>query len=99
MQRADLEASFLRWPSHEAFPIKIAGRAHDELGCRRAPESNGRMFPIHHVLPQSLARHPVINFLANRFNIDGIRNRMALPATQELADDLKSSPHSGGHLG
>lgn len=56
------------------------------------------MFPIHHVLPQSLARHPVINFLANRFNIDGIRNRMALPATQNLADDLKSSPHSGGHL-
>ena len=56
------------------------------------------MFPIHHVLPQFLARHPVINFLANRFNIDGIRNRMALPATQELADDLKSSPHSGGHL-
>lgn len=57
------------------------------------------MFPIHHVLPQHLASHPVINFLANRFDIDGIRNRMALPATQGLADDLKSSPHSGGHLG
>ncbi|MET4388071.1 hypothetical protein ABIB73_003833 [Bradyrhizobium sp. F1.4.3] len=57
------------------------------------------MFPIHHVLPQVLASHPVIYFLANRFNIDGIRNRMALPATQGLADDLKSSPHTGGHLG
>lgn len=57
------------------------------------------MFPIHHVLPQYLASHPVINFLADRFDIDGIRNRMALPATQGLADDFKSSPHTGGHLG
>ncbi|WP_271671789.1 hypothetical protein [Bradyrhizobium sp. CCBAU 51627] len=56
------------------------------------------MFPIHHILPQLLAEHPVINRLANRFDIDGIKNRMALPATQGLADDLKSSPHSGGHL-
>lgn len=57
------------------------------------------MFPIHHILPQHLASHPVINFLANRFDIDGIRNRMALPATQELSELLKSSPHTGGHLG
>lgn len=57
------------------------------------------MFPIHHVLPQHLASHRVINFLANRFDIEGIRNRMALPATQELSELLKSSPHTGGHLG
>lgn len=56
------------------------------------------MFPIHHVLPQSLGSHPVINFLANRFDINGIRNLLALPASQGLADDLKSSPHTGGHL-
>lgn len=57
------------------------------------------MFPIHHILPQLLAKHPVVKFLANRFDIEGIRNRMALPATQELSELLKSSPHTGGHLG
>ncbi|WP_244552714.1 hypothetical protein [Bradyrhizobium sp. Ghvi] len=41
----------------------------------------------------------MIEFLAHRFDINGIRNLMALPATQGLAVDLKSSPHAGGHLG
>ncbi|SFI47422.1 hypothetical protein SAMN05216525_10983 [Bradyrhizobium sp. Gha] len=40
----------------------------------------------------------VLSFLGKRFDVDGIRNRIALPATPGLADDLKSSPHSGGHL-
>jgi len=57
------------------------------------------MFPTHHVLSKSFASHRVIQFLANRFDINGIRNLMVLPATQGLADDLTSSPHTGGHLG
>jgi hypothetical protein len=57
------------------------------------------MFSTHHILPRRFASHPVIRFLTNRFNIDQIGNRMALPARQRLADKLKSSPHTGGHLG
>lgn len=56
------------------------------------------MFPIHHVLSLSLAKHPVIRELAKRFDINGIRNLMALPARQRIADNLETSPHSGGHL-
>ncbi|WP_129274806.1 hypothetical protein [Bradyrhizobium betae] len=57
------------------------------------------MFPIHHVLPQLFADHPVIELLTDRFNHDAIGNRMALPPSQGLATDLSSSPHTGGHLG
>lgn len=57
------------------------------------------MFPTHHILPQHLAKHRVVRLLASRFDVEGIRNRMALPPKQRLADDLKSSPHTGGHLG
>jgi hypothetical protein len=57
------------------------------------------MFYIHHILPQKFASHPVIYFLANRFNHDAIGNRMALPSTQGLAAEISSSPHTGGHLG
>jgi hypothetical protein len=57
------------------------------------------MFPSHHVLPQHLAGHRVIRFLADRFNIDAISNRMALPPKQSIAANLSSSPHTGGHLG
>ncbi|WBL76563.1 hypothetical protein I3J27_26515 [Bradyrhizobium xenonodulans] len=57
------------------------------------------MFPNHHVFPKHFAGHPVIDFLADRFNLDAIRNRMSLPPTQRLATDLSASPHTGGHLG
>ncbi|MFK4500990.1 hypothetical protein ABIF86_005281 [Bradyrhizobium japonicum] len=57
------------------------------------------MFQNHHVLPQHFASHPVIYFLADRFNPEAIRNRMFLPSSQGLATDLSSSPHTGGHLG
>lgn len=57
------------------------------------------MFPSHHVLPQNFADHPVVRFLADRFNIDAISNRMALPPSQWIAANLNSSPHTGGHLG
>lgn len=57
------------------------------------------MLQIHHVLSQLFASHPVIKFVADRFNHDTIGNRVALPSTQGLATDLSSSPHTGGHLG
>lgn len=57
------------------------------------------MFQNHHVLAQYFASHPVIYFLADRFNPDAISNRMFLPSRQGLATDLSSSPHTGGHLG
>jgi len=57
------------------------------------------MLPTHHVLPRHFVNHPVIQFLAGRFNHDAIGNLMALPSSQGLATDLSSSPHTGGHLG
>ncbi|RQH10417.1 AHH domain-containing protein [Bradyrhizobium sp. RP6] len=57
------------------------------------------MFQDHHVLPQQFAGHPVIRLLGKRFNIDGIRNLVTLPSRQNLATELGSSPHTGGHLG
>ncbi|ULK99373.1 AHH domain-containing protein [Bradyrhizobium sp. I71] len=57
------------------------------------------MFQDHHVLPQQFANHPVIRLLGKRFNINGIRNLVTLPSRQNLATELGSSPHTGGHLG
>jgi hypothetical protein len=57
------------------------------------------MFQNHHILLQYFRSHPVIHFLADRFNPDAIRNRMFLPSSQGGATDLTSSPHTGGHLG
>lgn len=84
---------------NQAFQIRPAGCDHQQLGCRRAPESSSCMFQNHHVLAQRFATHPVIYFLADRFNLDAISNRMFLPSRQGLATDLSSSPHTGGHLG
>lgn len=83
----------------QAFQIRPAGCDHQQLGCRPAPESSSCMFQDHHVLAQHFASHPVIYFLADRFNPDAISNRMFLPSRQGLATDLSSSPHTGGHLG
>jgi hypothetical protein len=57
------------------------------------------MFPIHHILPQSLAGHHTLGVIGNRFNVDGIKNLMALPPRQNPAQELTSSPHTGGHVG
>lgn len=84
---------------HQAFQTRPAGCDYEQLGCRRAPESSGCMFQNHHILLQHFRDHPVISFLADRFNPDAIRNRMFLPSSQGVATDLTSSPHTGGHLG
>jgi hypothetical protein len=57
------------------------------------------MFQFHHILPKSLVDHPVIGILVGRFNHDAITNLMALPSERNLATELGSSPHTGGHLG
>jgi len=57
------------------------------------------MFQDHHVLSQKFASHPVIRILGERFNHDAIRNLIALPSSQQVATELSSSPHTGGHLG
>lgn len=57
------------------------------------------MFQIHHILFQHLAGSPVIRLLRERFDVDAVKNRMALPSAQGLATDLSASPHTGGHLG
>lgn len=59
----------------------------------------GCMFQNHHILLQHFRDHPVVSFLADRFNPDAVRNRMFLPSSQGVATDLTSSPHTGGHLG
>lgn len=57
------------------------------------------MFQIHHILPRSLAGHFTLTVLGNRFNLDGIKNLMDLPSNSKAAQELGSSPHTGGHLG
>ena len=88
----------LCWPFTRNFRSTMPAVSRT-AGCWRVPESSGCMFPSHHVLPQHLAGHRVVRFLADRFNIDAISNRMALPPKQSIAANLSSSPHTGGHLG
>lgn len=56
------------------------------------------MFQEHHVLPEKFADHEVIRLLGERFNLDAVRNLVALPSKQPLAAEFGSSPHTGGHL-
>lgn len=56
-------------------------------------------FPVHHVSPQELAGHSTLRLLGDRFNLDRIGNLMALPPKQGPAQEIGSSPHTGGHLG
>ncbi|MCP3367841.1 hypothetical protein [Bradyrhizobium cajani] len=57
------------------------------------------MLHIHHILPQSLAGHFTLKVLGNRFSLNGIKNLMGLPSNEQAAQELGSSPHTGGHLG
>lgn len=56
------------------------------------------MIQIHHILPQIFAGHFTLKVLGNRFNLNGIKNLMALPSDLQAARELGSSPHTGGHL-
>jgi hypothetical protein len=56
------------------------------------------MFQLHHILPKQFADHSVVRFLVHRFNHNGIGNLIALSSDRGLANDLGSSPHTGGHL-
>lgn len=57
------------------------------------------MLQVHHILLQELAGHFTLKVLGDRFQLNGIKNLMHLPSNQKAAEELGSSPHTGGHLG
>ncbi|MGT2501665.1 hypothetical protein ACVOMS_14015 [Bradyrhizobium guangxiense] len=48
---------------------------------------------------QELADHFTLKVLGDHFKLNGIKNLMSLPSDQNAAQELGSSPHTGGHLG